>query len=470
MGILTFAWVLRPLYDAWCMNIFIIGSGGREHALGWKLKQSPRCGRLFFAPGNGGTAALGENVPISVDTVDTKTVDAITYFCRQQNIGLIVIGPEDPLAGGLSDRLTAAAPTDKPWVVFGPVQAAAQLEADKAFAKKLMRAAAIPTAEARVFTDADAALAYAHSRETPVVVKAAGLAKGKGVVVCDGNQQAADAVRSIMVDHAFGQAGQTVVIEERLVGQEVSVLALVDGRNIFVLDPAQDHKQVGEGDTGPNTGGMGAYCPTPLIDDKLMVQVEREILVPIVDALRRDGVVYQGVLYAGLMLTAGGPKVLEFNCRFGDPEVQALMMRLQGDLVEIMLATAQGRLDEADLSWDPRCCCCVVMASGGYPGAYEKGKPITGLDQAAGLDGVQVFHAGTTIKGDQLVTAGGRVMNICAMGTDLAQARQNALQACEMIRFDGAFYRRDIGFRVMGSPAHRPHTPDHARAAVGHHH
>ncbi len=426
------------------MNILVIGSGGREHALGWKLKQSPRCGRLFFAPGNGGTAGLGQNVPLHADHVDTKTVDAIDYFCRQEKVELIVIGPEDPLAGGLADRLAKSGRA-----VFGPVQAAARLESDKAFAKQLMRSAAIPTAEARLFGDAQAALAYVNSRETPVVVKAAGLAKGKGVVVCRDSQEAAEAVKKIMVEKAFGSAGDTVVIEERLVGQEVSVLALVDGRNIFVLDPCQDHKQVGEGDTGPNTGGMGAYCPTPLVDERLMGEIQRQILVPVVDALRRDGVIYRGVLYAGLMLTAGGPKVLEFNCRFGDPETQALMMRLRGDLVEILLATAEGRLDEVDLTWDPRCCCCVVMASGGYPGAYKTGVPISGLEEAAKMEGVQVFHAGTANKSGQLVTSGGRVLNICALGKDLAEAQKRANAACERVHFEGAYYRRDIGFRVM---------------------
>lgn len=426
------------------MNILVIGSGGREHALGWKLKQSPRCGRLFFAPGNGGTAGLGQNVPLHADHVDTKTADAIDYFCRQEKVGLVVIGPEDPLAGGLADRLARPGRA-----VFGPVQAAARVESDKAFAKQLMRSAAIPTAEARAFSDAQAALAYVDSRETPVVVKAAGLAKGKGVVVCRDSQEAADAVKKIMVEKAFGSAGDTVVIEERLVGQEVSVLALVDGRNIFVLDPCQDHKQVGEGDTGPNTGGMGAYCPTPLVDERLMAEIQRQILVPVVDALRRDGVIYQGVLYAGLMLTAGGPKVLEFNCRFGDPETQALMMRLRGDLVEILLATAEGRLDKVDLSWDPRCCCCVVMASRGYPGTYQTGALISGLEEAGKMEGVQVFHAGTANKGGQLVTSGGRVLNVCALGKDLAEAQKRANAACERVHFEGAYYRRDIGFRVM---------------------
>jgi len=252
------------------------------------------------------------------------------------------------------------------------------------------------------------------------------------------------------MEKEFGEAGDAVVIEEKMLGQEVSILALVDGKSIFVLDPSQDHKQVGEGDTGPNTGGMGAYCPTPLIDDELMTLIEREVLVPTVDALRRDGIKYQGVLYAGLMLTAAGPKVLEFNARFGDPETQPLMCRLRGDLMDIMLATCDGKLDAVDLSWDPRCCCCVVICSGGYPGSYEKGKPITGIDDAEADPDVTVFHAGTALKDGQVVTAGGRVLNVCAMGDDLADAQQKANAACEKIHFDGAFYRKDIGFRVMG--------------------
>jgi phosphoribosylamine--glycine ligase len=427
------------------MNILVIGSGGREHALGWKLKQSKRCGKLFFAPGNAGTAALGQNTPLKVDKVDTKNVDAIDYFCRQEKVELIVVGPEDPLAGGIVDRLTK-----RGRCVFGPVKAAARLEGDKSWAKQLMRAASIPTSEARIFTDAQAALTYASSHETPLVVKASGLAKGKGAIVCDDAKQAADAVRTIMIDRAFGDAGDTVVIEERLVGQEVSVLALVDGRNIFVLDTTQDHKQVGEGDRGPNTGGMGAYCPTPLMTDALLTQIEREVLVPIVDALRRDEVIYQGLLYAGLMLTAGGPKVIEFNARFGDPETQALMVRLQGDLVDIMLATCNGKLDEAEIGWDPRSACCVVMASGGYPGAYKSGLPITGLDVAAKMPGVQVFHAGTAKgKDGQVLTAGGRVLNVVALGADLKEAQKRANAACAKIHFEGAQFRKDIGFRVM---------------------
>ena len=427
------------------LNILVIGSGGREHALGWKLKQSKRCGKLFFAPGNAGTEELGTNVDLKYEPVNTKHADAIDYFCRQNQVELIVIGPEDPLCGGLADRLA------KPGRhIFGPVKAAARLEGDKAYSKQIMRAASVPTAEARAFNDVEAALAYVEARETPVVVKAAGLAKGKGVTVCSTNEEAAEAVKQMMIKKVFGEAADTVLIEERLVGQEVSLLALIDGKNIFVLDPCQDHKQVGEGDKGPNTGGMGAYCPTPLIDDKLMLTIEREVLVAMVDAMRRDGITYQGVLYAGLMLTAGGPKVLEFNTRFGDPETQPLMMRLKGDLVEIMLATAKGTLDEVDIRWDTRACCCVVMASGGYPGEYAKGKVITGISRAEEDPDVKVFHAGTARNREKdLVSAGGRVLNVCALGKDLAEAQKKANAACDKIHFEGGFFRRDIGYRVM---------------------
>lgn len=426
------------------MNILVIGSGGREHALGFKLKKSKGCGKLFFAPGNAGTAALGSNVKLRTMPVDMKTVDEIDYFCRSNKIELVVIGPEDPLAHGLADRLI-----QRKLRVFGPVQAAARLEADKVYAKQLMRAASVPTAEFKTFTHADSALAYAEVREAPVVVKAAGLAKGKGVIVCHDAEQAVAAVRQIMVERAFDEAGDQVVIEEKLIGQEVSVLALVDGRHIFVLDPAQDHKQIGQGDTGPNTGGMGAYTPTPVITDAQLTEIERDVLVPIVDAMRRDDIEYHGVLYAGLMLTAGGVRVLEFNCRFGDPECQPLMMRMRGDLLQIMLATIQGKLDQVDLSWDPRCCCCVVMASQGYPADYPKGLPITGIDQAEQDSDVKVFHAGTALKGDQVVTAGGRVLSVCAMGSDLRQAQAKANAACEKIHFQGATWRRDIGHRVI---------------------
>ena len=433
------------------MNVLILGGGGREHALGWKLKQSRQCKKLFFAPGNGGTAALGQNVDLKPEPVNTKNVDAIDYFCRQNDVGLIVIGPEDPLSHGLADRLASPPSAKGPArYVFGPTQAAARLEGDKAFAKDLMKAAMIPTADSKTFTDFDRAKAYVQARETPVVVKATGLAKGKGAIVTQTSDEAVAALKRCLVDREFGDEGTTVLVEERLVGQEVSVLALVDGRNIYLLDPSQDHKQAHEGDTGPNTGGMGVYCPTPLMTDALLTTVQREVLVAAVDALRREGIDFRGVLYAGLMLTAGGPKTLEFNVRFGDPETQPLMMRLRGDLMQAMLATATGHLDQVDLRWDPRVCCCVVMASGGYPGKYEKGQPITGIDQAEADPDVRVFHAGTRLTRDRtLVTDGGRVLGVCALADTLQEAQAKANAACDKIHFEGAHFRRDIGFRVM---------------------
>ncbi len=435
----------HPTASADPVNILILGSGGREHALGWKLKQSKRCAKIYFGPGNGGTREVGTNVPLSPMPVITKNVDEIDRFCRQNNIGLVVIGPEDPLCAGLADRL--AAPGRH---VFGPVAEAAKLEGDKAFAKELMKAASIPTADSRTFKNFEMAESYVKARETPVVVKAAGLAKGKGAIVTSTPDEAVAALRRCMIDKEFGDEGTTVVVEERLVGQEVSILALVDGRNLFLLDPSQDHKQAGEGDTGPNTGGMGVYCPTPLVDDKLISIIQREVLVPAVDAMKRSDINFKGVLYAGLMLTAGGPKTLEFNTRFGDPETQPLMMRMKGDLLEALVAACEGRLDGANLSWDPRVCCCVVMASGGYPGKYDTGKPIRGIEDAKSDPDVEVFHAGTTFnKANELVTSGGRVLAVCALADTLKEAQAKANAACAKIAFEGAWFRRDIGSRVM---------------------
>ena len=427
------------------MNVLILGGGGREHALGWKLKQSKQCGKIIFAPGNAGTASIGRNMDIAVDHITQKVVDEIASLCRHEKIGLVVIGPEDPLSQGLAGKLRKAG-----FKVFGPDADGARLEGDKAWSKALMRAANVPTAEGRTFENIEGAMAFVKAHETPVVVKAAGLAKGKGVVVCDNPAEAQAAVKRMMIDREFGDAGNKLVIEERLTGQEVSILALVDGRDIYVLEPSQDHKQVGEGDTGPNTGGMGAYTPTPVVDDKAMTAIERDVLVPIVDAMRRDEIDYRGVLYAGIMMTPGGIKVLEFNCRFGDPECQPLMMRMKGDLLAAMLAVCDGELAEVDIRWDQRVACCVVICSGGYPGPYTKGKIITGLDDAAKQPDVMVFHAGTAMnEHGEVVTAGGRVLNVTALGDTLAEARDKANAACEMIHFEGAFHRHDIGDRVL---------------------
>ena len=429
------------------VNVLLVGTGGREHALARRLVDSPRLGTLWVQAGaNAGLAELGRTCPEAIpDQLGSNERFRLRKFLDEQQVQLVVVGPEVPLANGIADELAAEGR-----LVFGPGAAGARLEADKGYAKDLMRSAAVPTAEGRSFSDHEQARTYIERRGDRCVVKAAGLAAGKGVVVCDDAEQGLAAVDLIMGDRGFGAAGETVVIEERLEGQEMSVLALVDGRTISVLDPCQDHKQVGEGDVGPNTGGMGAYCPTPLATAPLMQQVHRDILVPTVDALRRDGVEFRGVLYAGLMLTPSGPKVLEFNVRFGDPECQPLMTRLRGDLVELLWRTAAGTLDEAVFEFDERTACTVVLCSGGYPGAYPKGVPIEGIERAERLDGVTIFHAGTTRdEQGRLVTSGGRVLGVTALADDLRAARDLANQACDLIEFEGAFHRRDIGSRVL---------------------
>jgi len=421
------------------MNVLLVGGGGREHAIAWKLRQSKKMARLYIAPGNPGTAKIGTNVDIS----DTD-LDGIVQFARNQQIDFAVIGPEDPLSAGLVDRLAAAGIR-----AFGPSKEAAQLEADKSFAKHIMRANSIPTAESRVFSDYEDAKAYIASRDEPVVIKASGLAKGKGVFVCEDPADGILAAEKIMVNRIFGSAGAKIIVEDKLLGQEVSILAFVDGRNIYVMESAQDHKPIGEGDTGPNTGGMGAYSPAPIVTDALMDQIIREILVPTVDGMNRNDTPYKGVLYAGLMITQGGPRVLEYNARFGDPETQPILMRMKSDLLEVMEAVCDGRLSEVEIQWDQRPAVCVVMASGGYPDAYEKGKKISGLDEAARMKDVMVFQAGTAYKDGHLVTAGGRALNVTAIGDTIAQAKARAYEAVDQIHFDGAYYRRDIADKAL---------------------
>jgi phosphoribosylamine--glycine ligase len=421
------------------MNVLLIGNGGREHAIAWKLAQSKKLDKLFIAPGNPGTAKCGKNIPIGANET-AKLVD----FAKQDKIGLVVVGPEDPLAEGAVDAFEAAGIK-----AFGPSKEAAQLEADKAFSKLMLRSSAISTAEGRVFDRFSDAKAYIASRDEPVVVKAAGLAKGKGVFVCDDPADGILAAEKIMCDKIFGAAGDKIIVEDKLLGEEASILAFVDSRNIYVMESAQDHKPIGDGDTGPNTGGMGAYSPAPVVTEHLMDQITREILVPIVDAMNRNGTPYKGVLYAGIMITAAGPRVLEFNVRFGDPETQPILMRLKSDLIEVMLAVCDGTLDEVTLRWDPRPAVCVVMASAGYPGNYEKGKIITGIDEAEKLGDVVVFHAGTTSKNGDVVTAGGRVLGVTALGTSIAEAKENAYRGVEKIKFDGAYCRSDIADKAI---------------------
>jgi phosphoribosylamine--glycine ligase len=425
------------------LKILVIGRGGREHALVWKLAQSPRAERVYCAPGNAGTAADGVNVPI-----EPNDFDYLIRFAKKEDVGLTVVGPEEPLALGAVDAFQKAGLR-----VFGPSREAAQLEASKAFAKQLMRHADVPTAEFRVFDHPQAARHYIETREYPVVVKADGLAGGKGVLVCSTTEEALAAVERVMVREEFGrEAGRRVVIEKRLEGQELSILALVSGRTIVPLEPTQDHKAAFDRDEGPNTGGMGAYCPTPLATPELLRTIEEAILVPTVHALKRGRRPFRGVLYAGLMITNQGPRVLEYNCRFGDPEAQPLLMRLRTDLVDLLEAAADDRLDrfaEGQLDWDPRPAVCVVMASQGYPGGYAKGKVITGLAEAARLPDVKVFHAGTKVENNVVVTDGGRVLGVTALGETLAAAKRRAYEAAGRIQFQGAFYRRDIADKAL---------------------
>ncbi len=421
------------------MKVLLLGNGGREHAIAWKLSQSKNLTKLYTAPGNPGTAQFGENVNISATDIK-KLLD----FAKQNKFELMIAGPEAPLAEGAVDAFEAAGIK-----AFGPCKEAAKLEADKAFAKQLMRSCSISTAEGRVFDRFEDAKRYIASRDEAVVVKAAGLAAGKGVFVCDDPADGIIAAEKIMEGKIFGAAGNRLVVEDKLLGEEASILAFVDGRNIYVMESSQDHKAIGDGDTGPNTGGMGAYSPAPVVTEKLMSQIDREILVPVVDGMNRHGTPYKGILYAGVMVTAAGPRVLEFNVRFGDPETQPILMRLKSDLLEVMLAVCDEKLDSVTLKWDPRPAVCVVMSAGGYPGEYEKGKVITGIEEANKLEDVFVFQAGTAEKDGKIVTNGGRVLGVTAVGKTVEQAKKRAYEAVRKISFEGAYYRKDIADKAL---------------------
>jgi len=424
------------------MKVLVVGKGGREHALVWKLARSRRAPRLFCAPGNAGTAEEATNVPI-----EPTEVDKLVRFAQKEAIDLTVVGPEDPLAMGIVDLFQKAGLR-----VFGPNKEAAQIEASKVFAKTLMRDANIPTAEFRIFDHPGPAKTYIETREYPVVVKADGLAAGKGVLVCSTKEEALSAIDRIMSREEFGRtAGRQVVIEKRLDGEELSVLALVSGHTIVPLQPCQDHKAAFDGDKGPNTGGMGAYCPAKLVKPDLLEQIDRDVLVPTIHGLHKIDRSFNGVLYAGMMLTAQGPRVLEFNCRFGDPETQPLLVRLRTDLLDLIEAVVDNRLEEVagtGLDWDPRPAVCVVLAAKGYPGSYEKGLPIDGLEQASKVPGVTIFHAGTRMQGTRVVSDGGRVLGVTALGETVAEARQRAYQAVEQIDCAHFIYRRDIGHKA----------------------
>jgi phosphoribosylamine--glycine ligase len=425
------------------MKILVIGKGGREHALVWKLSQSPRVRQVFCAPGSAGTSEEALNVRI-----ETTDFDRLIRFAKKEDIGLTVVGPEEPLAMGIVDAFQK-----ERLRIFGPSREAAQIEASKVFAKRLMHHADVPTAEFRVFDHPDPARHYMSTREYAVVIKADGLAAGKGVIVCADTAEALAAIDRIMVREEFGRAaGRQIVIEKRLEGQELSIISLVSGRSILPLEPTQDHKPAFDNDEGPNTGGMGAYCPTPLATPEMMHEIEASVLVPTVHALKRSRKPFRGVLYAGIMATAQGPRVLEFNCRFGDPETQPLLMRLKSDLADLLEAAVEDRLSElpdGSIQWDPRPAVCVVMASQGYPGAYAKEKVITGLSEVARMPDVKVFHAGTKLENGLVVTDGGRVLGVTALGETLHEAKRLAYEAVSKIHFSGAFYRRDIADKAL---------------------
>lgn len=423
------------------MNILVLGGGGREHAISWALAKSPRCTELYVAPGNGGTANIARNVK----DLNAEDAQAVLAFAQAHNIELVVIGPEAPLVAGVADVLREAGIP-----VFGPDAQGAQLEGSKTYSKRFMDANGIPTARYQSFTDAASARAYCEELGAPLVVKADGLAAGKGVVVAETLDMALDAVEACF-DGSFGDAGQTVVVEEMLTGPECSLLAFVSNGKAFCMAPAQDHKRAYDGDLGPNTGGMGVYSPVPIVTEEEMATMvsimEQSAAATAEDPFEND---YRGCLYGGFMLTPEGPKVLEFNARFGDPETQVVLPRLEGDLVNIMLAVAEGRPEDIVLSWSDKWVVSVVLASEGYPGSYEKGKVILGLEEAQDLDGVIVFHAGTALNPDgELITAGGRVLNVVALGDTFEEARNRAYEACELIKFEGVQYRSDIGRRAL---------------------
>ncbi|PYL05744.1 MAG: phosphoribosylamine--glycine ligase [Verrucomicrobia bacterium] len=421
------------------MKLLVIGGGGREHALVWKLKQSSGVDRIFCAPGNAGTMEIADNVSIPV-----TDLAQLARFAKQNAVDLTVVGPDDPLALGIVDFFTA----DK-LRIFGPTRAAARLESSKIFAKELMRVQKIPTAQARTFSNSDEALRYCEAIQFPVVIKADGLALGKGVIIAQSVAEARSTIVAMMKDERFGEAGRRIVIEEFLRGSECSLHALVDGRNYALLESARDHKRVFDGDQGPNTGGMGAFSPANNWRRQFQAQFETEIMQPLLRGLEREEVLYRGLLYPGLMITSEGPRVLEFNCRFGDPETQALLPRMKSDLLPLLEATIDGKIDNCAIEWDNLAAVTVVLASAGYPGQYETGKVITGLDAAAKLDAVEVFHAGTRQTNGAIATSGGRVLAVTALGATLAEARARAYEAVKLIHFEQCHYRRDIALNAV---------------------
>jgi phosphoribosylamine--glycine ligase len=421
------------------MKVLVIGSGGREHALVWKLRQSHRVSRVYCAPGNGGIAEEAECLP-----ADVKSIDSLVAVANQIGPDLTIVGPELPLSLGVVDEFTR-----RGWRTFGPTRAAAQLEASKSFAKEFLKRHRIPTAHFAICDSIDEVLAALPHFHTPVVVKADGLAAGKGVVICKTKEEAASSAAEMFSGRNLGEAGRRVVLEECLTGDELSFLVLSDGERVAPLVAAQDHKRIGDGDTGPNTGGMGAYSTANIVDDQMTQWLLQHIARPVVAGMKAEGAEYKGILYCGLMMTARGPMVLEFNCRFGDPETQPILMRLESDLLEALEASIEGRVSEGDFKWSKDASACVVVSSGGYPGTFEAGKKILGLEDAGKVEGVKVFHAGTTRHDGGFFTAGGRVLGVTARGADLRTAVDRAYSASAKIGFEGAHYRKDIAAKAL---------------------
>ncbi|MDD5069748.1 MAG: phosphoribosylamine--glycine ligase [Candidatus Omnitrophica bacterium] len=422
------------------MRLLVIGSGGREHCLIWKLAQSSRVSKIFCAPGNGGTSNIAENVNISAEDSD-----GLLSFAKAEKIDLTIVGPEVPLVGGLVDLFESQG-----LKIFGPNKACARLEDSKAFSKTIMKECSVLTADFEIFDDSETAKEYIRSKGVPIVVKADGLAAGKGVIVCHDLDQALSAVDEIMVNKKFASSGEKIVVEQCLTGEEASLLVFTDGQTIIPLVSSQDHKAVYDQDKGPNTGGMGSYAPAPVVGDGLYKKIIDEVFRPVIEGLKRKGHTYKGMLYAGIMIDSGRPYVLEFNVRFGDPETQVLLPKLKSDLVDVMLKTIEGKLNEVTLEWDTRNCLCVVLTSGGYPGNYKKGDIISGLDQLENLDNVFVFHAGT-IKDEtgRVLTNGGRVLNVVALADNLKQAQDRVYSAIDLIKFDRMHYRKDIANKAL---------------------
>ncbi len=421
------------------MKVLVIGGGGREHALAWKLGTSERVGKVFIAPGNAGTAEAGENVAIAA-----TDVAGLKAFALSRGVDLTVVGPELALTLGIVDEFK-----DAGLRIFGPRKKAAEIEGSKVFCKDLMVRNNIPTALYKEFDDPEIAGAYIESQDPPFVVKADGLAAGKGVSICNTRAEALEAIGRMMRDKVFGAAGTRVIVEEFLDGEEASILAITDGKTIVPLAPAQDHKAIYDGDMGPNTGGMGAYSPAPLVTPEMEAHIMETVMAPTVRAMKAEGRPYCGVLYAGLMIKDGTAKVLEFNCRFGDPETQPILMRLEDDLFELLMAAADSRLKGVKLNWSRKASVCVVLSSRGYPGSYEKGLAVKGLDDVKGLDGVKVFHAGTALKDGEIVTSGGRVLGVTGLGTDIKDAIERTYRAVEKISWEGAYFRKDIGRQAL---------------------